>query len=63
MFKYKIDFYRGREEFGRALEYFKTVEVEFDSKPLSEIEIILAGLRKVGTYPKSYTAKIYPIEM
>ena len=60
--KYKIHFYKGMEAFGQVLEHFQTVEVELDSEPSSDKEVVLEGLKIVGSYPKSYTAKVYKIE-
>jgi|GEM_PF-6479237 len=60
--KYKIHFYKGKEAFGDVLEFLKTVEVDFDYIPKSDSEIIKQGLKELGSYPKSYTAKIYEIK-
>ncbi|WP_144509891.1 hypothetical protein [Bacillus sp. FJAT-22090] len=61
-YKYKIHFYKGMEAFGQVLEHFKTVEVELESKPTSDNEVITEGLKIIGSYPKSYTAKVYEIK-
>jgi len=60
--KYKIHFYNGKESFGEVLSLYKTVEVEFDIEPDSDDTIIRKGLLELGTYPRSYTAKVYKIE-
>lgn len=61
-YKYKIHFYNGMESLGQVLSLYRTVMVEFDIEPSSEDEIISKGLFQLGTYPKSYTAKVYKVE-
>ena len=62
MKKYKVSFYFGTFAINPFITP-KVVEVEVnEDSPFNENEIIMEGLKIVGSFPRTYTAKVEEVK-